>query len=249
MSYDHSGQPWGDARPGPRPPPRTPPEAVLWLLVVAILGVVTGLAVQQWRCGVPFNFASFAASKPTLQNAEKAFRGGDDRAAVWQFTQLADQNNPAAQYWLGHMTELGLGVPRDAAKSIELYKKAAAQDDVAAELRLGEIYVYGDLVAPDFALARSYLEKAAHHGNARAAMLLGQIYRLGLGTGVDLKEAYAWSEVATIEGNTFARHERDASLHTLDADDQKAAIARATSILAEIKYETASPQTPNSKPG
>jgi TPR repeat protein len=79
------------------------------------------------------------------------------------FSKLADQNNPIAQYWLADMIELGLGVPRDSAKAIELYKKAAAKNMEAAELRLGEIYLHGDIATPDFAQAKSYLEKAAYH--------------------------------------------------------------------------------------
>jgi TPR repeat protein len=241
MTYNNPPGPWRDISPRPEQPRQTR-RSVLWLLVAALLGMVVGLTIQQWRCGAPSNLAAFGMPSPTLEQAERALRNGNDQAAVWQFSKLADQNNPTAQYWLGHMTELGLGMPRDPGKAIELYKKSAAKDNVPAELRLGEIYLYGDLMPPDFGLAKSYFETAAHHGNARAAMLLGQMYRLGLGTGVDLKEAYAWSEVATLEGSTFARHERDASLHQLNADDQKAAIARATSILAEIKHETPSPQ-------
>jgi TPR repeat protein len=251
MTYDHSGQPspWHDANPGPRRPWQTPPGSILLLVVVAILGMLAGIVVQQSRCGIPFNLASLSNSKPTLQRAEMAFRNGDNGTAVRQFTQLADQNNPVAQYWLGHMTELGLGVPRDPAKAVELYKKAAAQDNIAAELRLGEIDLHGDVVAPDLAQAKSYLQKAAHRGNPRAAMLLGQMYRLGLGTAADPKKAYAWAEVASLEGSALARNERDASLHALNGDDQRAAIADATSILAEIKQETAQPQLPNSKSG
>jgi Sel1 repeat len=88
---------------------------------------------------------------------------------------------------------LGLGVPRDPDKAIELYKKAAAGDVVLAELRLGKIYMHGDLAPPDFTLAMSYLQKAAYHGDPRAAMLLGQMYRLGMGTDVDVRRAYAWA--------------------------------------------------------
>jgi uncharacterized protein len=66
------------------------------------------------------------------------------------FSKLADQNNPIAQYWLADMIELGLGVPRDSAKAIELYKKAAAKNMEAAELRLGETYLHGDIATPDF---------------------------------------------------------------------------------------------------
>ena len=70
------------------------------------------------------------------------------------FDSLAKKNNPLAEYWVGHMSELGLGVPRDPAKAIEFYKKAVDQDVAPAELRLGEMYLHGNLVLPDFTLNR-----------------------------------------------------------------------------------------------
>jgi TPR repeat protein len=55
------------------------------------------------------------------------------------FGTLADNNNSMARYWLVHMTDLGLGVPSDPAKAIDLYNKAAEQNVDAAELRPGTI--------------------------------------------------------------------------------------------------------------
>jgi TPR repeat protein len=189
-----------------------------------------------------------SATLPTgnLESAEKAFQSGDNQTALNLFSKLANQNNPNAEYWLAHMSELGLGVPRDPKKALDLYKKAAAQNVVAAERRLGEIYLHGDLVPPDFAQAKTYLEKAAYHADVRAAMLMGQMYRIGLGVPADSKQAYAWSEVASVEGSAFARRERDASFRDLGASDQKAAIAQAQDILKEIKPET-TPQVPKSQ--
>lgn len=215
---------------------------VLQLALVAILGLLIGVSVQEWRWrsgpGQPEGY---------LQLAEQAFRHGDDKAAWTLFSKLSDQGNPTAQYWLAHMMELGLGVPRDPDRAVELYKKAAAQDVAAAQLRLGEIYLHGNLVPPDFAQAKMYLQRAAYHGDARAAMLLGQVYRIGLGVSQNAKEAYSWSEVATLEGNAFARRERDDSLRDLSATDQQAAIERARQILKEIKRESVPPQPPKSK--
>jgi TPR repeat protein len=181
-----------------------------------------------------------------MAQAEKDVKAGDYKAAVTLFEKLADNGNPLAQYWVAHMTELGLGMPRDPAKAVELYKKAAAQDVAAAELRLGEIYLHGDLVLPDFAQAKTYLEKAAYHGGPRAAMLLGQMHHDGIGMPVNQVEAYAWSEVATIEGSAFATRERDASFHGLSEADQKSAIARAQEILKIIKSENPPTQSPKS---
>lgn len=223
-------------------PPQTSRPPAISLFILVLVGALVGIVGQElrWRGGVMI-------PQGQLKQAEQAFQAGDNQAAVTSFSRLADKNNPVAQYWLAHMTELGLGVPRDPAKAIELYKKAAAQDLDAAELRLGEIYLYGNLVPPDFAQAKTYLEKAAYHGDVRAAMLLGQMYRVTIGAPANPMEAYAWSEVATVEGNAFAEHERDASFRDLSATDQKAAVARAQEILKTIRSETAPPKLPSSK--
>ncbi len=198
------------------------------------MGVILGTTIQElrWR------------TAPSEKSLEQTIERGSNPAALKLMKELADQNNPNAEYWLGHMAEIGLGVPRDAKKAIEFYKMAADQNVVAAAARLGDIYLNGDSVPPDFSQAKSYLEQAAYHADPRSAMLLGQIYRGGLGTPVDQKEAYAWSEVASLEGSEFAKSERDSSLHDLDPSDQQAAFAHAKDIMKEIKQKTAVPLTP-----
>jgi TPR repeat protein len=234
---------------------REPSHATIMLAnvgfaAVAIIAAMAGFLIHEWRMpGEP------TTPHAQLERAEKAFQGGDNQDALMTFSKLASENNPVAEYWLGHMTEFGLGVPRDPAKAMKLYQKAAAQGVVAAQSRLGEAYLHGDLVLPDFARARSFLEDAAYHGDARAAMLLGQMYRQGLGVPADAKEGYAWSEVATVEGSPFAQRERAASLRELKAGEQQAAVARAHDILAAVKHATAAPnptsgtQTAQTVPG
>lgn len=226
----------------PQPPPPVSRFQNISLVAIALISLLIGIGAQElrWRWSV-------MVPPSQLAQAEHEFHAGDIRAAVKLFGALADKNNPVAQYWLAHMTELGLGIPRDPAKAIDLYKKAAAQNVDAAELRLGEIYLDGNLVPPDFAQAKTYLEKSAYQGNPRAAMLLGQMYRIGTGMTADPTEAYAWSEVATLEGDAFAERERDASFRSLSADDQKAAITRAREILKIVKSETTEPKPPESK--
>ena len=227
-----------------KPPvvPKPPAPAPLTFVLVALAGIVVGTVFQEvrWR-----NFPD--SSGRGLEYAERAFQNGDDRTALNLFGKLASQNNPNAEYWLGHMNEIGLGIPRDAMKAIALYKKAAEQNVVAAEARLGEIYLSGDQVPPDFGQAKSYLERAAYHADPRSAMLLGQMYRVGLGTPVDQEQAYAWSEVASLEGSEFAKRERDSSLRDLSVSDQQAAVAQAQTILKEIKRQTAAPALPKAK--
>jgi len=157
---------------------------------------------------------------------------------------LASQNNTVAEYWLAHMTELGLGVPSDIPKAISLYEKAAAQNFVAAQVRLGEIYLNGNLVAPDYAKAFALLEMAARQGNPRGAMLLGQVYRFGLGTEADPIESYAWSEVAVLEGLSFAKTERDAAFTSMSSSNRDKGTTRAAAILAEIRKQPVPSKTP-----
>jgi TPR repeat protein len=206
----------------------------LGFAAIAIVGGMIGFLVHEWRSP-----AEPARPQSQLELAVKKFQEGNNQAALTAFGKMAEDDNPVAQYWLGHMTELGLGVQRDPKKAVELYKKAAARGVVAAECRLGEAYLRGDLLLPDYAQAKMWIERAAQRGDARAAMLLGHMYRAGLGVTADPKEAYAWSEVATIEGSPFAQRDRDASLSELRAGDQQAAAARAHEILDDIRRKTA----------
>jgi TPR repeat protein len=219
--------------------PKPPASSLLTLVIVALAGMVIGTAFQELRWRI--------SSETGLAYAERVFQDGDDRTALSLFRKLADRNNPNAEYWLGHMYEIGLGIPKDPNKAIDLYKKAADQNIVAAEARLGAIYLSGDQVPPDFGQAKYYLDRAASHGDPRSAMLLGQMYRIGLGIPKDLKQAYAWSEVASLEGSEFAKRERDDSLRDLSVSDQDAAVAQAKDILKEIKRQTAAPAAPKAQ--
>jgi TPR repeat protein len=224
----------------PVPLQKSPWPPVPTILLVVATALVIG-SVQEYR------LRTAAPAQTSLEVAEHAFQSGDDQTAQKLFGELASKNNPNAEYWLGHMNEIGLGIPRDIKKAIGFYKKAAEQNIVAADARLGELYLNGDLVTPDFGQARSYLEQAAYHADPRSAMLLGQMYRAGIGTAVDQKQAYAWSEVASLEGSEFAERERNSSLHDLDVGDQQAAVAQAQDIMKEIKQKTTVPQMPRAK--
>jgi TPR repeat protein len=224
-----------------RAPQRPSTLAGPGIALLALLAAVGFVVLQQtaWP-------QSSLARAGTLRQAEAAFRHGNYQPAADIFTALADKNNAAAEYWLGHMNELGLGMPRDVTRALKLYKQAASQNVRAANLRLGEVYLHGNLVPPDFTKAKTYLTDAADGGDARAAMLLGEMYRRGLGRAADPKKAYAWLEVSAIEGNSEARHMRDQSLNSLDPSSQRAAATLADNILGSInhgaaKSESASP--------
>lgn len=204
-------------------------------MVGMILIVLTGLLIV--FAGLEFHWRG--APPPTPQDklalAEKAAHYGDDHMAATMFGRLAKGGNATAQYWLAHMTELGLGTPRNPTRAIGFYKKAAKQNFIDAEVRLGEIYLDGNLVPPDPKRAKQYLDDAAYGGNAHAATLLGQIYRDGIGVTANSTRADAWFEVANLEGSKIARKERGSSFRKLSMADQHGVISRTQDILKTIK--------------
>jgi TPR repeat protein len=218
-------------------PRKSPWLSIRTILIVAITALAIGF-IQEYR------WRTITPTKTNLDFAEQAIQTGDNQTAITLFGKLVARNNPNAEYWLGHMNEIGLGIARDPTKAIELYKEAAEQNIIAAEARLGEIYLNGELIPPDYSQARSYLDRAAYHGDSHSAMLLGQIYRAGIGTAIDEKQAYAWSEVAAMEGSDFAIRERNSALRDLTQSDKQAAVAQAHEMLIEIKRQTAAIHAP-----
>jgi TPR repeat protein len=227
-----------------KPPARPKFSFVVGAAVLVALAVGGLLQEARWRGGLSGVAPSPLESAPEqIKLGEVAFRNGNDAVALSLFDRLAAKNDAAAQYWLAHMMELGIGVPKDIPKAISLYEKAAAQNSIAAETRLGEIYLHGDLTPPDYAKAFDLLGKSARRGNPRAAMLIGQMYRFGLGTAADPIESYAWSEVAVVEGLGFAKIERESAFASMSPTDREKGAARSGALLADIKKQSAPAKT------
>ena len=95
-------------------PPKSRPQ-MMTLPMYLLIGLLLGFVGQEirWR-------SSSVAPTSSLGQAEKDFQASDFKTAAPLFERLADQNDPVAQYWVAHMTELGLGVPRNPSKAIEL---------------------------------------------------------------------------------------------------------------------------------
>src|SRR5262249_53389304 len=78
-------------------------------------------------------------------------------AAKW-LSQAAEKGDPWAQNTLGFMTEAGLGVKKDPAASVDLYRKAAEQGDAKAQSNLGRSYFRGIGVKRDLGIAYKWLK-------------------------------------------------------------------------------------------
>ncbi|MDQ1920201.1 tetratricopeptide repeat protein [Massilia pseudoviolaceinigra] len=105
---------------------------------------------------------------------------GRHAAAYAQWLPLAEQGHSASQFNLGLMLRDGLGVPADAAKSLEWTRKAAAANYPDAYLALGVRHANGTGVTKDPAEALRLWRQGAALGDANSAFYAGQALFFGL---------------------------------------------------------------------
>jgi len=100
---------------------------------------------------------------------------GADREALRLIQQAADAGSAEGNHRLGLIHAQGLaGVPRNEAKAVELFERAAAVGHARAQINLGILYLRGQGVTRDLVQARAWLEKAAASGDPQALYALGR---------------------------------------------------------------------------
>jgi uncharacterized protein len=117
-----------------------------------------------------------AAVAGPLEDSVAAYERGDYATALRLLRPLAAQGNAVAQYKLGGMYYMGVGVPQDDAEAAKWYRKAADQGDADAQTSLGLFYENGEGVPKDYAEAVRWYRIAADQGNANAQFNLGNMY-------------------------------------------------------------------------
>lgn len=96
------------------------------------------------------------------------------------------------------------GKPKDKAKAVYYYTKAAEAGHELAMLNLGVCYEYGDGIAKNPQKAVSLYVAASEKGNAMAQCNLGYCYFNGVGVGKDAKKAALWYKKAADGKNVRA---------------------------------------------
>ena len=189
---------------------------------IAIAAGDLDLAEQALRLCAPLNAQPSAQSGtssvgnstlPAVANIESQIQAGvtaysrqDFVTALSLFRPLADQGVPAAQFNLGVMYRLGLGVPQDYAQAVSWCRKAADQGYALAQYNLGVMYRDGLGVPQDYAQAVSWFRKAADQGYAYAQYNLGLMYRDGLGVPQDYAAAVSWYRKAAEQGDALGHN-------------------------------------------
>ena len=152
-----------------------------------------------------------------------AARRGDFPAAARIWEALAINGDARAQYNLGYLHANGQGVPKDYARAIEWYTRAASQGFAAAQFNLGVLLSSDDGVPPNYAAALSWYRKAADQGDADARFNLGVAFASGQGVRVDFVEAFRWYSQAAAAGHRKAA----ATLESLMAETTPEQLAEA----------------------
>jgi len=157
-----------------------------------------------------FFLACTAASAADFANGLDALDRGDYGAALKELRPLAEAGNARAQYRLGTMFAMGLGVPQDYRQAANWLNKAATQGNAHAQNELGVLYDVGRGVPADPRQAARWFRKAAERGIGAAQFNLASLYQQGRGVPLDPVEAFAWADAATQLGDLPAQKLLDA---------------------------------------
>jgi S1-C subfamily serine protease len=136
--------------------------------------------------------------------AQAAQQRGDYTAAFRACKADADAGDPRCQNDLGVMYERGLGIAKDIAEAIRLYRLAAAQGLADAQENLAAAYQFGRGVSKDDAQAANWYRLAAEQGAPSAQNNLAILYMMGRGLPRDPARALDLLRKAALRGHPSA---------------------------------------------
>ena len=113
----------------------------------------------------------------------------------------AGEGEAKAQYDLGRIYQLGLGVSQDDQQAAKWYESAAKQGLAAAQFLMGVLYEQGKRMPRDYARALDYYRAAAEQGHATAANNLATLYLHGQGVRKNISTAVKWYQFSAQQGD------------------------------------------------
>jgi TPR repeat protein len=181
-----------------------------------------------------------------------ALNHGDFKAAVKEFSRLADTGDARAQSYLGYMYYVGQGVKQDYGQAVRWFRKAAKQGDRDAEYNLAVAYAFGKGVDKDLKTAAQWYRKAAEQGHAAAQYSLGLSYARGDGVKQDREQALHWFRKAADQGYADAKKAVQSMSENADKNssgdaDDKHSEARAETKTAESTQPAARAPLPGAE--
>ena len=122
----------------------------------------------------------------------------------------ANQNQPAAQYRLAKLYEVGEGVAQDASLARQLTERAARNGNRIAMHDLALYYAEGrGGITAELPTAANWFKKAAERGVVDSQFNLGVLYESGQGLPKSMTDAFVWYSIAAAQGDQFAKKRID----------------------------------------
>lgn len=122
------------------------------------------------------------------------------------FKQLARQDIPLGNYYVGKCYYLGYGIECNILSYIEYINKAVEQGWPEALVLMGRFYGHGydGIIASDEEKAMELYQKAFTQDNSTAMLEIGKCYQYGHGVEQDYGEALRFYKMAALQNNTEA---------------------------------------------
>jgi TPR repeat protein len=148
-----------------------------------------------------FYWFGFGVEQSAAEGGRLARVALDER----RLQSLADQGDASAQYVLGYMYVIDLGVAKDEHEAVAWWRKSAEQKYAEAQFDLGLAYQEGEGVDKDKGKAVEWLLKAAEQGHAKGQCFLAKAYLDGEGVDKNVDEAAGWFRTSAEQKNVDAQ--------------------------------------------
>ena len=132
------------------------------------------------------------AAQRAAESGAEAFARSDFAAAAELWRTEAAAGSAEADFGLGLISDLGLGVPRDAAKAMRWYLEAADDGFSNAQFNVAVMLDAGTGIPRDVGAAAVWYGRAAANGHHRAQYNLGLLYAAGEGVHQNADLARYW---------------------------------------------------------
>jgi len=139
-----------------------------------------------------------------FQKGEELYNKEDYKKAFPILFEIAQEGHTKAQFLIGKMYMLGLGVTVDYTKAMSWYMKAADSDYALAYNNIGVMYMNGWGVDKNPTEGLKWMLKAAEKGLAISQFNIGTYYLLGQGVSIDYQEAFKWLKLAAEQNEVRA---------------------------------------------
>jgi TPR repeat protein len=144
-------------------------------------------------------------TQASLEEGISASQRGDYITAFREFRSMANRGHMKAQFHLGLLYEMGLGVPKDYTEAAKWYRKAAVQGDIGSMKKLEEMRRKGlttsskqPAIPPQWG-GSTYAPESQHE--------IGIMYFKGIGVQKNYSTAADWFRKSANQGYYKAQHD------------------------------------------